>query len=276
MLALLIPIFSIGLSPQRTILDLRLKAPDTLPKSLEAGDFLLLKFKDPKNIFFDGKRGSVLPGGRVLLAPSPDSYGKSATLYYRRYQNNSLMWWTKHIRIVESLKSIDAVRLPASIAITSTEDYNHSLQEKVRGIKSDLLSGCFSKPLTSHVTSVFGEPRILPNGNFYRHNGIDQRAWIGAPVQAISDGIVTFADELDVTGNIIVVDHGAGLSSRYMHLSKFKMKSGQKVSKGDVIGFSGNSGRSSAPHLHWEVSWKGYPLDPVRFLRKLEPICDPT
>jgi murein DD-endopeptidase MepM/ murein hydrolase activator NlpD len=275
-LALLIPIFSIGLSPQRTILDLRLKVPDSLPKTLEAGDFLLFKFGDPKNIFLDGKRGSALPNGQVFLAPSPESYGHSATLYYRRYQNDSLTWWSKNIPVLESLKSIDAIRLPASIAVTSTEDYNHKLQEKVRPLKSDLLSGCFAKPLSSRITSVFGEPRILPNGNFYRHNGIDQRAWTGAPVQAISDGIVTFADELDVTGNIIVVDHGAGLSSRYMHLSKFKIKSGQNVSKGDVIGFSGNSGRSSAPHLHWEVSWKGYPLDPVRFLRKLEPICDPT
>lgn len=275
-LALLIPFFSIGLSPQRTILDVRLSAPENLPKNLEAGDFLLFKFEDAKNLFLDGKRGSSLPRGQTFLAPSPDSYGDSAILYYRRYQNRELTWWTKSIPVVESLKSVEAVRLPASIPVTSTEDYNHRLQEKVKRLNTNLFSGCFSRPTTSLVTSVFGEPRILPNGNFYRHNGVDQRAWIGVPVKVISDGIVTLADELDVTGNIIIVDHGAGLSSRYMHLSKFQIQPGQNVKKGEVIGFSGNSGRSSAPHLHWEVSWKGYPVDPVRFLRKMELICDPT
>ena len=272
-MAVFIPVFSIGLSPTPTLLDVRIGHPKVIPNEMVAGDFLLFKFRSPKNIFIDGKRGSALPGGYVLLAPDIESFGSATNIYYRRYKNGKLIWWSKKVP-VNFTRPSETIRLPASIPVTSTEDYNSTLLMKAKPLKESLISGCFARPLRSTLTANFGEPRILPNGHFYRHNGIDQRAWTGVPIDAISDGIVTFADELDITGRVVVIDHGAGLSSRYMHLSKFLTVSGAKVKKGQVIGLSGSSGRASAPHLHWEVSWKGFPLDPVRFLQKMEPICD--
>jgi len=271
-LAYLIPIFSIGFSPQPTVLDLRQDVTLRLPETIEAGAPLILQFSEPENLLIDGKKGTLLPSGQVLLAPSDLAFGYSSMVYYRRYENRKLLWWSRPIKIQVMRKS--AFRLPASIPSSQWEDYHKELLTKLsKRVRENLRSPCFSKPLNSIVTSRFGEPRLLPNGKFYRHNGVDQRAWIGVKVKSVSDGTIIYADQTDVTGRMIIIDHGSGISSRYMHLSELRVNVGDQVVKGQVIGLSGNSGRSLAPHLHWELSWKGSSLDPLNFLQKMAPIC---
>lgn len=98
------------------------------------------------------------------------------------------------------------------------------------------------------------------------HAGMDFSAKTGTPVYATGDGIVERADNvMSGFGNLIILKHGFGYSTYYAHLSKYNVKKGQKVKRGDVIGYIGSTGRSEAPHLHYEVHINGEPVNPINF-----------
>ena len=98
------------------------------------------------------------------------------------------------------------------------------------------------------------------------HYGMDFTAKTGTPVYATGDGVVITADNsLSGFGNLIIIKHGFGYETFYAHLSKFKVKKGQRVKRGDIIGLVGSTGRSEAPHLHYEVHKDGKPINPINF-----------
>ena len=122
-------------------------------------------------------------------------------------------------------------------------------------------------PVEGQVTGSFGE-RIDPfNGEGAFHSGVDISANVGSPVIAPADGVVTFADFLGGYGRAIMVDHGHGISTRYGHLSSFGVAAGQYIHRGDTIGYVGLSGRSTGPHLHYEVRINDVPVNPYKYLR---------
>jgi murein DD-endopeptidase MepM/ murein hydrolase activator NlpD len=122
-------------------------------------------------------------------------------------------------------------------------------------------------PVEGLVTGSFGE-RIDPfNGEGAFHSGVDISAGVGSAVIAPADGTVTFADFLGGYGRAIMVDHGHGISTRYGHLSSFAVTAGQVIHRGDTIGFVGLSGRSTGPHLHYEVRINDVPVNPHKYLR---------
>jgi murein DD-endopeptidase MepM/ murein hydrolase activator NlpD len=122
-------------------------------------------------------------------------------------------------------------------------------------------------PVEGFVTASFGE-RIDPfNGEGSFHSGIDISSSYGHPVIAPADGIVTFADNMSGYGRMITIDHGQGISTRYGHLSGFAVATGQTVHRGDIIGYVGLSGRSTGPHLHYEVRIHDAAVNPHKYLR---------
>ncbi len=122
-------------------------------------------------------------------------------------------------------------------------------------------------PVEGQVTASFGE-RIDPfNGEGAFHSGVDISANVGSAVIAPADGSVTFADYLGGYGRAIMVDHGHGISTRYGHLSSFAVTAGQYVHRGDTIGYVGTSGRTTGPHLHYEVRINDVPVNPYKYLR---------
>ena len=100
------------------------------------------------------------------------------------------------------------------------------------------------------------------------HCGIDISAPLGHPVVASADGTVVLLDSRPDYGNLIVIDHGSGLTTRYAHLSGFKVTLGQPVKRGQLIGLVGKSGRATGPHLHYEVRLNGNAVNPLRYLSK--------
>ena len=98
------------------------------------------------------------------------------------------------------------------------------------------------------------------------HQGLDYRATVGTPVRAINSGKVIIARELYFEGNCVVIDHGQGLLSLYFHLSQFKIKEGDTVTKGQQIALSGGTGRVTGPHLHLAVRWQGSYVNPATLL----------
>ena len=122
-------------------------------------------------------------------------------------------------------------------------------------------------PVEGPVTASFGE-RIDPfNGEGAFHSGVDISASYGQGVIAPADGIVALADFMGGYGRAIIIDHGHGITTRYGHLSNFAVAVGQHIHRGDVIGYIGVSGRSTGPHLHYEVRINDTPVNPHKYLR---------
>jgi hypothetical protein len=129
-----------------------------------------------------------------------------------------------------------------------------------------LWSGRFQPPTETETSGVFGSARVYNGVKKSQHLGLDFRASIGTPVQATNSGTVILARPLYFEGNCVMLDHGQGLVTIYMHLSEFKVKEGEKVAAGQLIALSGGTGRSTAPHLHFAVRWRGEYLDPATLL----------
>ncbi|HBF32734.1 M23 family metallopeptidase [Rhizobium sp.] len=125
----------------------------------------------------------------------------------------------------------------------------------------------FANPAPSReITSPFGN-RIDPLlGRLALHPGIDFRASTGAPIKSAGAGTVVSAGEVNGYGNMIEIDHGQGITTRYGHLSKLNVRNGQKVNEGQIIGLAGSTGRSTGSHLHYEIRRNGTPINPVGFL----------
>jgi len=122
-------------------------------------------------------------------------------------------------------------------------------------------------PVEGQVTGSFGE-RIDPfNGEGAFHSGVDIGSSYGTPVVAPADGVVMMTETLGGYGKTIMIEHGNGISTRYGHLSGYAVTAGQHVHRGDVIGYVGESGRSTGPHLHYEVRINDTPVNPYKYLR---------
>ena len=122
-------------------------------------------------------------------------------------------------------------------------------------------------PVEGQITGSFGE-RIDPfNGEGAFHSGVDISASVGAPVIAPADGTVTFADFEGGYGRAVLIDHGHGITTRYGHLASFAVAAGQYIHRGDTVGYVGMSGRSTGPHLHYEVRINSIPVNPYKYLR---------
>ena len=126
--------------------------------------------------------------------------------------------------------------------------------------KGDFVRG-FDWPLKGPISGVYGSQRILNGIPKSPHFGIDISVPKGTPVLAPAGGIISLADNLYYSGYTVILNHGLKVNSTFLHLDEIKVEVGDKVNRGDLIGFSGNSGRSTGPHLDWRIDWNGRRLD---------------
>jgi hypothetical protein len=130
-----------------------------------------------------------------------------------------------------------------------------------------LWTGSFHRPVSAPPTASFGVRRIFNGKLASIHKGMDFRAATGTPVRAGNGGVVVLARPLYYEGNCVVIDHGLGLFTISMHLSRIDVQVGQRVDTGDRLGLSGATGRVTGPHLHWAVRWQDAYLDPAKLLQ---------
>jgi len=122
-----------------------------------------------------------------------------------------------------------------------------------------------------YLSSSFGWRRNPVTGRYAMHEGLDFAAPRGTPIRAASGGVVTEAGRVSGYGKMVEINHGNGLVTRYAHASRLDVKVGDIVEKGQVIANVGTTGRSTGPHLHFEVRMAGHPLNPTLFLAKVQP-----
>lgn len=117
------------------------------------------------------------------------------------------------------------------------------------------------------LTSSFGTRNDPFNGRRARHNGIDIPGPVGTPIYATADGTIGRAQRLGGYGNYVEVEHGNAIQTRYGHLSAIAVAPGQRVRRGDIVGYMGSTGRSTGSHLHYEVRIAGAPVNPIPFVQ---------
>jgi len=197
---------------------------------------------------YDLALAAVMRDGRVLHQVRP------VTVSAAHYKTSRLTVPQKYVTPdPETLKRIEAEREIKSVAFAHL-------------IPAPEWSGKFVAPVSSEVSETFGTSRTFNGKLASVHRGEDFRAPSGTPVHASNSGEVVLARELFYEGNCVIIDHGLGFMTMYMHLSKFEVKEGDKVEKGQLLALSGGTGRVTGPHLHMSVRWNGEYLDPAKLL----------
>jgi murein DD-endopeptidase MepM/ murein hydrolase activator NlpD len=150
--------------------------------------------------------------------------------------------------------------------IRDLETNIHELDQYLLDKESFLRSTPTVLPSNGWITSYFG-PRFSPfAGSLKMHEGLDIGARVGTTVIAPADGIVTFAGEKSGFGKFVQIDHGYGLETIFGHASSVLVHNGQRITRGQNIARVGNTGRSTGPHLHYEVRVNGTAVDPLYFI----------
>lgn len=141
------------------------------------------------------------------------------------------------------------------------------IKKKVFATRSERMwTGAFLAPTDTAHSSPFGTRRTYNGKTQSTHQGLDFRAATGTPIRAAQRGRVLISDDMYYEGGFVVLDHGEGLFTLYMHLSKFLVAVGDVLEKGTVVAESGSSGRVTGPHLHFGVQWQGLYMEPGTLL----------
>ena len=239
----------------------------TLEGHLVQGGMAIGTVDPAATVYFQGKAVRVSPKGLFVIGFSRDAEAKSVI---ELHQPSGTV--EKHPVSIEKrtykIQRIDG--LPPRKVSPSPEDQDRiskdrALVKKARqtdDARTDFAQP-FIWPVTGRISGVYGSQRILNGKPKWPHYGVDIAAPTGTPGKAPADGIVTMAhNDMFYSGGTLIVDHGHGLSTTYMHLNKILVKNGQRVKQGDVIAQVGATGRVTGPHLHWGMNWFDTRLDP--------------
>jgi len=213
----------------------------------------------------------------VSIETAPGSYALALTGETRSgKESGKQIEFTRKFAVARAKYPKIKVALSVEGKFTEPNPEQQKQIEEAQQVKKDYLnrvtperewSGTFKTPADAAISDVFGSQRVFNGKTSSPHLGLDFRVPSGTPVAAMNDGTVLLARPLYFEGNFVVLDHGQGLLTLYMHLSEFKVKEGDRVKRGQEIGLSGGTGRATGPHLHVAVRWQGTPLDPAVLLR---------
>jgi murein DD-endopeptidase MepM/ murein hydrolase activator NlpD len=220
------------------------------------------------------------------LQTANEQFGKSVESL--RNQLTTVEDRTRKLAIIAGITTLDEASQGGSGGVRNTDELtanpyrddvdkmsfrSHSLQKDLSALEQKftaqarLLSSTPSiAPVRGILTDGFGGRSDPFTGEAGQHNAIDISSAVGAPIRSPADGIVVKAEWANGYGNVIYISHGYGYSTRYGHLSSFGVRAGQRVKRGDVIGSVGSTGRSTGPHLHYEVRVNNNPVNPLEYI----------
>jgi murein DD-endopeptidase MepM/ murein hydrolase activator NlpD len=147
-------------------------------------------------------------------------------------------------------------------------DSNDKIKDFLREQKDIYLATPKGNPASGRITSPFGKRKDPFTGEMAFHSGIDISSSLGSPIRATADGYVNYSGRTQQSGYIVILKHGWGFSTIYAHNRSNKVKEGQEVKRGDIIGYVGSSGKSTGPHVHYEVWKDGEAVDPQDYIQK--------
>lgn len=247
------------------------KIKNTLPKVANGATFIpITTSKNPKALHLGKKTYKWLPHpvkkGEKIAFVSIGYYAKKGDVTLgNNISINIIEGNYKKEKITIQNKGM--VKPNAQNAKRIEQERNEANKIYTTYDKTRYWSEKFGYPLEKvEVSSPFGSARVFNGEIKSAHLGTDMRASEGTSVYAINDGVVMMAKQRFLAGGSVIISHGEGVFSMYYHLSEFKVSVGQRVKKGDLIALSGNTGRSSAPHLHLSMMVNGNVIDPFDFI----------
>ncbi|WP_076420749.1 M23 family metallopeptidase [Colwellia sp. UCD-KL20] len=162
-----------------------------------------------------------------------------------------------------------SIMKPNPVAVSRSQKDNAQIREarKILSTNTAFAKG-FIAPIDGKITGVYGSQRVFNGEKKRPHYGLDYAGKIGDPVKAPADGkVLLWVPDMFYSGGTMIIDHGHGVSSTFLHLSASKVKKGDVVKQGDVVASVGSSGRATGPHLDWRINWFGVRLDPAYVLQ---------
>lgn len=244
-----------------------------LPESVPQGAMVLGATDPSVRVEYAGRTLKLTPYGSFVLGIGRDASGEAVV----RIQQPGAGWVEHRIRITPRDWPIEAVHgvPPATVhppkAIAERIEREQAQVATARSRDGDEtgFTQTFIRPLDGRISGRFGRARSYNGQPGAPHSGMDIAAATGTPVKAPAAGTVIFANpDLYLTGGTLVIDHGHGISSTFLHLSRIDVKVGDTVRQGDVVAAVGASGRATGPHLHWGMNWFDVRIDPQLVLER--------
>ena len=220
-----------------------------------------------------GRTLSVAPDGVFVFGVGRDEKGPLVV----KIKQPATGWIEHRIAVtprdwpIENIKGVPpkTVNPPPEIAARIEREQAQVSAARERDDPREDFAETFHWPVQGRISGRFGNARVYNGQAGAGHSGMDIAAPTGTPVKAPAGGVVTFAaPDLYLTGGTLLLDHGFGVSSNFLHLSRIDVKVGDRIEQGQVIAAVGSTGRSTGPHLHWGMNWFDTRIDPLLVLER--------
>lgn len=215
---------------------------------------------------------------KILLPVPPDEKAASKTLAVTA---DGKLMDRREVKIYSVKRPVQKLQVdkkyvepPKEVQARIRADREKVRQALARNMPGRMWEAPFLRPVQGGITSQYGLTRVFNGQPRGRHRGLDLRAAEGTPIQACADGVVALVDNLYYSGNTVYINHGDGVFSAYLHMSKPLVREGERVSRGDVVGLAGATGRVTGPHLHLSMYSQGQSVDPLPLLEQPRPNGD--
>ncbi len=244
-----------------------------LPASVSQGAMVVGNTHPAAIVEVGGRTLSVAPDGDFVFGVGRDEKGPLVV----KIKQPATGWIEHSIAVtprdwpIENIRGVPpkTVNPPPDIAARIEREQAQVAAARERDDPREDFAETFQWPVQGRISGRFGNQRVYNGTPKSPHSGMDIAAPKGTPVRAPADGVITFvAPDLYLTGGTVLLDHGHGISSNFLHLSRIDVKVGDVVKQGDVIGAVGATGRATGPHLHWGMSWFDVRIDPLLVLER--------
>jgi murein DD-endopeptidase MepM/ murein hydrolase activator NlpD len=240
---------------------------EKIPTSVPQASLLMGVVPTGSSISYDGRAVRVAPNGRFVLGVAREQTG-SIVLKVTASDGSTRMLEiavTPRVFRTERINGVpeSTVNPPPEIAARIQREQAEVEAARTRDDDRTDFDTVFIWPVKGRITGWFGSERIYNGTPKSPHSGVDVAAPKGTPIHAPAGGIVTFANpDLYLTGGTVLIDHGHGVSSNLIHMSRIDVKVGDRVEQGQVVGLVGATGRATGPHMHWGMNWFNVRVDP--------------
>ena len=238
-----------------------------LEGALQQGALIIGTVAPGTKVLLNGKSVRVTPEGRFVIGFDRDAKAtaKLTAIHTDGRKETRALTIARREYDVQSVTGVPQQTVEPPPSVLARIEREARLVTAARAVDSDLLSFLdgFQWPLTGRISGIYGSQRIYNGKPGRPHYGVDVAAPVGRRVRAPADAVVTLAEpDLFFSGGTLIMDHGFGVSSTFMHLSRLLVKKGDRVRVGEEVAEVGATGRASGPHLDWRINWFNVRLDP--------------
>ena len=242
-------------------------APVGVPDQVPQGSRVVARTAPGSRVHVAGREVRVAADGSFVFGVARDATGKVPVKVTRadgavEWDSPDVVERDWDVEVIDGVPP-DTVEPPKAVAERIAREAAAVAAARTRDDDRTGFAQDFAWPVRGRISGRFGSGRVYNGRPGGGHSGMDIAAAGGTPVLAPADGVVTLADDLYITGGTVLLDHGHGVSSNFLHLARIDVQAGDVVAQGQQIGTVGATGRATGPHLHWGMNWFDVRVDPL-------------